>query len=80
MALGQCTKYDDPNNPGYKRNDYAAFIPPTPRKMPLPNGWKCINAKFADQAFSSQASTAGLDDWGELLTKLKSRNIRGVRK
>ncbi|EIG5301727.1 RHS repeat protein, partial [Escherichia coli] len=77
-----CTPQDDPQYPGMDTKTASDYLPQTnwPTTQ-LPPGYTCAEPYlFPDINKPDGPATAGIDDLGEILAKMKQRTSRGIRK
>ncbi|EFA8786388.1 TPA: RHS repeat protein, partial [Escherichia coli] len=77
-----CTPQDDPQYPGMETKTASDYLPQTnwPTTQ-LPPGYTCAEPYlFPDINKPDGPATAGIDDLGEILAKMKQRTSRGIRK
>ncbi|HHV0269805.1 TPA: RHS repeat-associated core domain-containing protein, partial [Escherichia coli] len=77
-----CTPLDDPQYPGMDTKTASDYLPQTnwPTTQ-LPPGYTCAEPYlFPDINKPDGPATAGIDDLGEILAKMKQRTSRGIRK
>ncbi|HBB9751853.1 TPA: RHS repeat protein, partial [Escherichia coli] len=77
-----CTPQDDSQYPGMDTKTASDYLPQTnwPTTQ-LPPGYTCAEPYlFPDINKSDGPATAGIDDLGEILAKMKQRTSRGIRK
>lgn len=73
---------DDPKYPGMDTKTPVDYLPRTDwPTTQLPPGYACAEPYlFPDINKPDGPATAGIDDLGEILAKMKQRTSRGVRK
>ncbi|EFC2564811.1 hypothetical protein CTN89_003107, partial [Escherichia coli] len=77
-----CTPQDDSQYPGMDTKTASDYLPQTnwPTTQ-LPPGYTCAEPYlFPDINKPDGPATAGIDDLGEILAKMKQRTSRGIRK
>ncbi|EGQ2044021.1 RHS repeat protein, partial [Escherichia coli] len=77
-----CTPQDDSQYPGMDTKTASDYLPQTnwPTTQ-LPPGYTCADPYlFPDINKPDGPATAGIDDLGEILAKMKQRTSRGIRK
>ncbi|EKY5181343.1 RHS repeat protein, partial [Escherichia coli] len=77
-----CTPQDDSQYPGMDTKTASDYLPQTnwPTTQ-LPPGYTCAEPYlFPDINKPDGPATAGIDDFGEILAKMKQRTSRGIRK
>ena len=77
-----CTPQDDSQYPGWIQRQQVDYLPQTnwPTTQ-LPPGYTCAEPYlFPDINKPDGPATAGIDDLGEILAKMKQRTSRGIRK
>ncbi|EMA2776841.1 RHS repeat protein, partial [Escherichia coli] len=77
-----CTPQDDPQYPGMETKTASDYLPQTTwPTTQLPPGYTCAEPYlFPDINKPDGPATAGIDDLGEILAKMKQRTSRGIRK
>ncbi|EFI0693718.1 RHS repeat protein, partial [Escherichia coli] len=77
-----CTPQDDPQYPGMETKTASDYLPQTNwSTTQLPPGYTCAEPYlFPDINKPDGPATAGIDDLGEILAKMKQRTSRGIRK
>ncbi|EEV7714091.1 RHS repeat protein, partial [Escherichia coli] len=77
-----CTPQDDPQYPGTETKTASDYLPQTNwSTTQLPPGYTCAEPYlFPDINKPDGPATAGIDDLGEILAKMKQRTSRGIRK
>ncbi|MDS1488988.1 RHS repeat protein [Escherichia coli] len=77
-----CTPQDDPQYPGMETKTASDYLPQTNwSTTQLPPGYTCAEPYlFPDINKPDGPATAGIDDLGEILAKMKQRTLRGIRK
>ncbi|HDY0729065.1 TPA: RHS repeat protein, partial [Escherichia coli] len=77
-----CTPQDDPQYPGMETKTASDYLPQTTwPTTQLPPGYTCAEPYlFPDINKPDGPATAGIDDLGEILAKMKHRTSRGIRK
>ncbi|HBN4700011.1 TPA: RHS repeat protein, partial [Escherichia coli] len=77
-----CTPQDDPQYPGMETKTASDYLPQTTwPTTQLPPGYTCAEPYlFPDINKPDGPATAGIDDLGENLAKMKQRTSRGIRK
>ena len=77
-----CTPQDDSQYPGMDTKTASDYLPQTSwPTTQLPPGYTCAEPYlFPDINKPDGPATAGIDDLGEILAKMKQRTSRGIRK
>ncbi|HBE7631521.1 TPA: RHS repeat protein, partial [Escherichia coli] len=77
-----CTPQDDPQYPGMETKTASDYLPQTTwPTTQLPPGYTCAEPYlFPDINKPDGPATAGIDDLGKILAKMKQRTSRGIRK
>ncbi|HGU0292786.1 TPA: RHS repeat-associated core domain-containing protein, partial [Escherichia coli] len=77
-----CTPQDDSQYPGMDTKTASDYLPQTNWPITqLPPGYTCAEPYlFPDINKPDGPATAGIDDLGEILAKMKQRTSRGIRK